>query len=86
MQDSSIPTSRLITAALWAIVAIIMGTAWLLVGLGHRTAANMLGLTGCATSAAAAVSSIRCYTLRICALLRATSGRMIGDSDLHSVR
>ena len=75
MHDNAIPISRVVTGALWTWVLLLLTAAWIVWGVaGQHGAGVMLGLTACASSAAAATAQIRCYTLRVCALLRVTSG------------
>lgn len=73
MHDSSISVSKVITAALWAWVVMVLLAAWTAWLFGHHELAAMLGLTACASSAAAATAHIRCYMVRTCGLLRAVS-------------
>lgn len=89
MHDNSIPTSRVITGALWTWVILVLLAAWIVFAVGYHELAAMLGLTACASSAAAATAQIRCYTLRVCALLRVTAGLDGGDAptvQLHPLR
>ena len=74
MYDGSVSTSKLITIALWAWVILLLSAAWIVWALGKHEGAAMLGFTACASSAAAATSQIRCYSLRVCALMRVTPG------------
>jgi hypothetical protein len=74
MHDGAIPTSKLITATLWGWVALVILTAWLTWFLGYHGLAMMFGFTACALSAVAAASQIRCYSLRLCGVIRAVSG------------
>ena len=64
MIDSTVSTSRVISGVLWAVV-ISLGIA----GIWHW--ASLVGLTCCATSAAAATANIRCYAIRLCAHIQA---------------
>lgn len=84
MHDSSISTSKLITAALWAWVLLLFAAAWATWALGASEIWMMLAFTGCASSACAATSQIRCYALRLCAMVRATGGADRGE--LRSLR
>lgn len=88
MQDSSIPASRVISFALWAVVAGFMIAAWLVLFAGEADVAIMIGLTGCVAAATAAVATIRCYSLRLCAVLRIISINQRGQDggDGRSVR
>lgn len=87
MQDSTVATSKLITSALWAWVAALFIAAWLTYAITTHDIWMMLAFTGCASSALAATSQIRCYSLRICGLLRVASGLGAPRSaDVHSLR
>lgn len=87
MRDSTVQTSRLITTLLWTVVSLLLAASWVTWATGTRSVWMMLAFTGCLTSAVAAVSQIRCYTLRVCGLLRAT-GVIEGERtpELHSLR
>lgn len=75
MTDGNVSVSKLIAVLLWAIVAMLVGFAWLGYYMGLGQLSNLLGFTACATSALAAVFQIKCYAVRavtlICALDRA---------------
>jgi hypothetical protein len=89
MNDSSIQTSNLITAVLWMAVAALLAAAWIVALVGPWQIAMMLGFSTCATAAAAAVSHIRCYALRIIGLVRAVSGLGAPPAeatDIHLMR
>ena len=86
MRDSSISTSKLVTALLWAWVTLLFAAAWLVWALDRDSDLwMMLALTGCVSSAMAATSQIRCYSLRICGLLRATA-RLENEAPVRSLR
>lgn len=70
MQDSKVSSAAVISWILWAAVITAMGAAWIVWIVGFWHAAVMLGLLGCATSAAAATAHIRRYSIRVCALIR----------------
>ena len=75
MHDNAISASKLAAYALWAWVALLFAVAWLTWAFGdHETLWMMFAFTGCASSALAATFQVRCYSLRVCALLRATHG------------
>ena len=85
MHDRSISTSHLITAALWAWVFLLFVAAW--ATWYFETTGDlwmMLAFTGCASSALAATAQIRCYSLRICKLMRAANG-LEGQVSLRSL-
>ena len=86
MYDRSVSTSKLITGVLWGWVAALFLAAW--VTWWYESTGDlwmMLAFTGCASSALAATSQIRCYSLRICGLLRAT-GQLEDAPSLRSLR
>ena len=78
MHDGSIPTSRLVKAALWTITSSLLIGAWLTAYLIGWREAQLLGYTACVSSAAAAVAHIRCYMLRMSALIK-LYGRMLEE-------
>ena len=63
-----------VTYAAWAMVFALIGGMWVAVGIGHPGTAQVLGFTGCSTSAVAAVLQIRRYTCRVMAMIRALHG------------
>ena len=74
MNDRSISSSKLITAALWALSVAVMSAAWwVYAAIGHESAI-MVATTGVVPLAGAVVSHVRCYSLQICGLLRAAKG------------
>ena len=70
MRDGQVPTSKIITFVLWAWTGFVLIGAWAAWLAGRHELAAMVGFTACASSAVAATSQIRCYTLRVCGLLR----------------
>lgn len=87
MRDSQISASKIITAGLWAWVLVVLAAAWVVWLAGHHQLAAMFGFTSCASSAVAATGQIRCYTLRVCGLLRAVGGLDIPESgEVRSLR
>jgi hypothetical protein len=87
MHDSSIQLSRLITAVLWFMAASMFLAAWTVALFANWHVAVMLGFTGCLFACLAGVSQVRCYTLRICGLVRVVGGLEIPEpADLRSMR
>ena len=83
MHDNAIPISRVITGALWTWVLLLLIAAWVVWGVvGQHGAGAMLGLTACVSAAAAGVAQVRCYTLRMIALIRVAHGL---DGETHTV-
>lgn len=70
MDDSLISTTKVVMWLLWVWVVALLVAAWLVGMAGHTTIAGLLGMTACASSAAAAVSHIKLYSLSVCAQLR----------------
>lgn len=70
MYDRQIPMSRFWAASGWTAVAALLASAWLAWVMYDSDIAVLLGLTACATSAAAAVATIRCYAIRVARLIR----------------
>lgn len=74
MHDSQVSASKVITAALWTWVGAVMVAAWIVWLNDLHELAVMFGFTACASSAVAATSSVRCYSLRVCGFLRMIHG------------
>lgn len=70
MHDSAIPASRIITFTLWAATVVVLATSWLLAASDQWRLAQQFGYTAGALSAGAAVSHVRCYMLRVTALIK----------------
>lgn len=85
MHDTAIPASRLITIALWTASVVVLVISWVVWLRGNQSLAVMIGTTAIIIVAAAAVSQIRCYQLRICRLVRMVGGLEPTRSDLHAV-
>lgn len=87
MNDTSISTSRLITATLWVLAGLTFAAAWVAWWATDHELAVMIATTGVLPLGAAATSQVRCYTLRVCGLLRATGGfERERTPELHSLR
>lgn len=74
MHDSQVSASKVITAVLWVWTGAILAAAWTVWVFDQKDLSAMFGFTACASSAVAATSQIRCYTLRVCGLLRVVHG------------
>lgn len=99
MHDGQVPTSKIIKTVGWGLVAAMIVLTWALgvlawaldaKGLWHL--AMLCGFTGCATSAGAATAHVRCFHLRLAAMLRAVpcltgdeGERGGGGWQLHSI-
>ncbi len=81
-QEGYISTTKMVTGLLWAVVATLILSAWvvLLLDYDFRGVALMLAATASTLSAAAAVAHIRLYTLKVTQLIRITSGLASGPS------
>lgn len=86
MQERQITLGKLVTIGLWTGVVALIGAGWLAHLGANDTLAQMLGLTACATSAAAAACQVRCYVMRLARLVRATAGLRSEPEPLQSVR
>lgn len=86
MNDSTVETSKLITALLWTLVSLLGLAAWVTWAAGTEDVWMMLAFTACATSAVAATSQIRCYTLRVCGMLRAKQDLAEHFDSVRSLR
>lgn len=84
MHDEQWSSSKVTAAAVWTWTAGLMGCAWVawfLFAFDLKHLPDMFGYTACASSAVAAVASIKCYTVRICRLLRITAGLEPADDS-----
>ena len=73
MHEASVPIGQVLTVTLWAVVGVFIAAAWITWAGGAGRVAVLLGLTGCATSAAAATCTIRCYAVCVAELVRLTA-------------
>lgn len=82
MHDRTFNGSTLLATALWVSATGLLAAAWILAA-AHPAALVMIGMlaaTGLAICMGAAVAQTRIYTLRVCALIRLTSG-LVPDGD-----
>lgn len=89
-EAKSIPLTVIIVSALWTLVLVLLGIAWVMTVAGHHQVAVMFGFTSCVTTGVAAVFSLRCSAARTRALLRSLHGINGGgdrtSSELHRIR
>lgn len=78
------PAGAIVAACIWAWVVLLLCAAWAswLLG-GPHNLPILLGLTACASSAAAATAHIRCYSVRLCTLIRVTGGLQCPDAEVR---
>lgn len=88
MNDTAIPINRLIAYTFWGLAALTLLAAWLVALTASPLVGGMLGITALCFIGVAGVSQIRCYVVRLCALLRAYNRAELDrrSADLHSVR
>lgn len=87
MQDSSVPTSKLIAAALWTVAITIMAAAWVTWMAGDDPGlALMIAASAVLPAAGAGVAQIRCYSLRVCGLLRVMAADQGDRPPVRSIR
>lgn len=88
MNDRSISASSTITTALWAWAFLLLLSSWGVMAFhGPWELAAMLGFSTCVFTGVAATSQIRCYTLRMCQLIRVAHGlEYEPDPELRAVR
>lgn len=90
MNDEPQYSRGVIVAAIgWATTALMLlvaWTAWILGGPEHAYFALLVAETACATSAVAAVLHLRCYSARICRLVRVANGlERPGDAEVRGI-
>lgn len=73
MNDETISLGKCVAAGLWVLVALMIATAWVIAIEGHWLQAMLIAQTGTTLSAMAATRHIRCYFVRLAALVRATA-------------
>lgn len=75
MDEKSVNLGKFATGAAWAVVVLLMVTAWIVMLLSdHWRVAGMLAASSCASSAFAATMQIRCYAVRTSRLIVAVLG------------
>jgi hypothetical protein len=86
MNDSSISATRLFIVAMWTLSILILLTAWAVaLFAGKWNVAELIALTSVPSLLGAGLGHIRYYTLRVCRLVRATSGAEHPGGSLHRV-
>ena len=73
VREASVSISKVVAVGLWSVVGLFITAAWVAWAAGAGGPAVLLGLTGCATSAAAATCTIRCYAVCLSRLVRLTA-------------
>lgn len=73
MIEQAVDLGKLVAGAAWAVVALLIAAAWVVGLLVNWQIGMLLATSACALSAAAAVLHIRCFMVRVLALIRATS-------------
>jgi hypothetical protein len=88
LHDNYVSRSAVGSAILWAVATATQCAAWAIAILdpGDWLFAGMLATTACVTAVAAGALVGRVYTLRMCALIRATAGLQRPSGDVHSIR
>lgn len=71
---------KFVTITAWLLVGLLMSSAWVVGLLVSWEIGVLLAFTGCAMSAVAAVLHIRCFTVRVVAVVRAVGLRAQDDS------
>lgn len=84
MDDGQWSACKVVATMLWGWTTLCGVLMWASLVTGHEGLMHALGFTACASSAVAAVMSIKCYTVRICTLLRAQA--LLDDSGPGRVR
>lgn len=73
-ETRSVPLTTLAVYLLWAWVAATLAASWSLMLSGTPHIAYLFGATSCVSTGVAIVASMRCYTLRVCQLIRNLHG------------
>lgn len=76
MIEEYVNKGRVTANAMWAVVVGLMSVGWgvMLLAPDYWKIGGMFAATSCATSAIAATLHIRCYAVRLAALVRGVSG------------
>lgn len=91
VQDSriSFSKSKVVTLTLWTwMVAVLTASwvAWFEWGPGLESLWMMLGFTGCVSSGVAATAQVRCYSVNVCATVRARTGVEVSRAPVRPIR
>lgn len=91
MHDSTMSRLALTAYLLWTAVSLLVGAAWLLMAINTEAWrwSGLLAVTGLALSAVAATAHMKVYAVRVCGLVRATSGINGAETrpaELHALR
>lgn len=85
MQDAAVPISKVAAMGAWSVAAILFVVTWVLVANGSRWA-HVMSYSSIVVCIVAATLQVRCWVVRVCALLRATAGLDGEGSNLHAIR
>lgn len=89
MTDSTISASKMIALVGWGLSLALLVLGWNAHIAGHESRSTMFGLSAAWSSAVAAVLQIRCWTIRVCTLVRLcaeTGGGQDVTTKLHALR
>ena len=89
VNQNYISRTAAVAVGAWVVAGALLITAWMLVVVpGHRPQGlvGVVGITAIVAAAIGAVSQIRLYAIRTCALIRAVHGVELEESQIRPVR
>lgn len=84
MYDSAVPISRVFASVLWIAAAVAFALGWILFGVVGPQLGLMVLLTATCILGLAGLLQIRCWTIRVCVLVRGPERE--GAAQLHTLR
>lgn len=86
MREGYVSTGTVVAVSLWAVAAVTVGTVWTLVIIGcPQRYISAVAMTTVTSLSVATVWQVRVYAMRICELLRVTSGLKSPDAEVHTI-
>lgn len=87
MYDGAIPTSRVITGALWLLTAAFGISAWVVGLLVAHDVGSLLGQTACWVGVVAGVSHVKCIAMKTTRYIQASINAADDErGELHRLR
>lgn len=86
MNDPEISMSKAVAFVAWSIMAMCALVALVVFAMGHQNLGLLIGIKALLWSAVAAVLTIRCWTLRVCRMIRASAGLDSQAGEVHPIR
>lgn len=86
MQDKSVSMSKFAAGAAWGLMVVAFTVSIGVMIAGHLELAVIIGIKSVLWAAVAGVLTVRCWTLRVCTLLKAAMTVQVERESLRPLR